>query len=47
MQMPSHSILEFLETPYVLRQEQIDFYQKNSFPPTMRKGQCTIVYNSV
>lgn len=31
MQMPSQSILEFLETPYVLRQEQIDFYQKNRY----------------
>ena len=29
--MPSQSILEFLETPYVLRQEQIDFYQKNRY----------------
>jgi ectoine hydroxylase-related dioxygenase (phytanoyl-CoA dioxygenase family) len=31
MQMPSQSILEFLETPYVLRQEQINFYQKNRY----------------
>ena len=28
MQKPAQSILEFLETPYILRQEQIDFYQK-------------------
>ena len=31
MQMPAQSILEFLETPYILRQEQIDFYQKNRY----------------
>jgi ectoine hydroxylase-related dioxygenase (phytanoyl-CoA dioxygenase family) len=31
MQIPSQSILEFLETPYNLNQEQIDFYQKNRY----------------
>lgn len=31
MQIPSQSILEFLETPYNLNQEQIDFYKKNRY----------------
>ena len=31
MKIPSQSILEFLETPYNLNQEQIDFYQKNRY----------------
>ena len=31
MQLPSHSIREFLDTPYDLNQEQINFYQKNRF----------------
>lgn len=31
MQIPSQSILEFLETPYNLNQEQIDFYQNNRY----------------
>lgn len=31
MQIPSPSILEFLETPYNLNQEQIEFYQKNKY----------------
>lgn len=31
MQIPSHSIREFLDTPYDLNQEQINFYQKNRF----------------
>jgi ectoine hydroxylase-related dioxygenase (phytanoyl-CoA dioxygenase family) len=31
MQLPSHSIREFLDTPYDLNQEQINFYHKNRF----------------
>lgn len=31
MQSLPKSIIEFLEKPYVLSQEQIDFYQKNRF----------------
>ncbi|WP_396152018.1 phytanoyl-CoA dioxygenase family protein [Flavobacterium sp.] len=31
MQTPPKSIIEFLEEPYTLKQEQIDFYQKNRF----------------
>lgn len=31
MQTLSKSIIEFLNTPYSLKQEQVDFYQKNRF----------------
>lgn len=30
-QLTPSSIIDFLDTPYILQQEQIDFYQKNRF----------------